>query len=112
MTPYKDEVHKIITSLQLNHPGDNAENIRGGAEYVFRDLLFVRLGYKLNVKDQIYPTGGMGIRLPVGRHLVYADYGTEPTRYMGWMHKFGLTFQLNRAKREEPTVVPTEEGGQ
>jgi hypothetical protein len=107
MVPYKDENHQLVTALQLNHPGDNAENIRGGIEYIFKDLFFARLGYKLNVRDQIYPTGGMGVRVLVGKHLLYVDYGAEPTRFMGFMHKFGLSFMLNRATREE-TVVPTD----
>lgn len=101
ITAYKTEIHKITASVQLNHPGDNAENIRMGGEYNYKELFFARLGYKINVKDNIYPTGGFGVKTRIGKHPLMVDYAAEPTRYMGWMQRVALTFQLNKEKREE-----------
>ncbi|MBX7240904.1 MAG: PorV/PorQ family protein [Bacteroidia bacterium] len=104
MIPYKTESQSIAVSLQLNHPNDNSENIRIGAEYAYKSLLFARLGYKINVKDQPFPTAGFGIRTRIGKHPLKMDYAFEPMQYLGAIHKVALSFQFNQEKRsEEPT---------
>ena len=85
MVPWRDEENKqsLTTFLQLNHPNDNSENIRVGLEYSYHDLLFLRAGYKVNVKDQNYPTAGIGLRSRIGRHPLIFDYGLDPTNFLG-----------------------------
>lgn len=102
MVPYKNEAgdQSLTVALQLNHPNDNAENIRLGAEYNYKSLLFVRLGYKINVKDQPFPTSGIGIRTRVGRHPLRIDYAFEPMRYLGNIHKVGVSVQFNPASKD------------
>ncbi|MFN0204282.1 MAG: hypothetical protein ACKVTZ_22380, partial [Bacteroidia bacterium] len=97
--PYKTDNQSLTLALQLNHPNDNAENIRLGAEYEYRKLLYARLGYKINVKDSPYPTAGMGLRMRVGRHPLRLDYGIEPYRGLGIMHRIGLCWELNKEER-------------
>lgn len=100
MIPYKTESQSLTVAVQLNHPNDNAENIRLGAEYAYKSLLFARVGYKINVKDEPYPTLGMGLRMRMGKHPLRLDYAFEPTRYLGMMHKIGLSLAINKAVRE------------
>ncbi|MEL6670786.1 MAG: PorV/PorQ family protein [Bacteroidota bacterium] len=97
LIPWKsaDESQTLTTLLQLNHPNDNAENIRFGLEYSYRSLLFVRAGYKLNVRDQDFPTAGFGLRMRVGRHPLQFDYSLDPMRYLGMVHRVGLSLRLN-----------------
>lgn len=97
MIPWKsaDEKQSLTTLLQLNHPNDNAENIRIGLEYNYKNLLFLRAGYKINVSDQNFPTGGVGIRTRAGRHPLVFDYALDPMKYLGVVHRFGLNFTLN-----------------
>jgi hypothetical protein len=45
LEPYEDEEHKFTTSIQLNHPNDNSENLSLGAEYVWNKMFFARGGY-------------------------------------------------------------------
>lgn len=101
MVPYKTEDKSLFVAVQLNHPNDNAENIRIGTEFEYKQLLFLRAGYKINVKDQNYPTFGMGVRMRIGKHPLMFDYAADPTRYLGMIHRIGLTFALNRSGREE-----------
>ncbi len=61
--------HQVTTSLQLNHPNDDAENLNVGVEYGWRKLLWLRGGYRLNVDEQRF-TFGFGLRLPVS----FADF--------------------------------------
>ncbi len=100
MIPYKTESQHLTVSVQLNHPNDNAENIRLGAEYAYRNLLFARIGYKINVKDQPFPTLGFGLRTRIGKHPLHFDYAFEPMQYLGSIHKVGLSVQINDKNRE------------
>lgn len=99
MIPFKTESQSLTVAVQLNHPNDNAENIRLGAEYAYKSLLFARLGYKINVKDAPYPTLGMGLRMRMGRHPLRFDYAFEPTKYLGMTHKVALSLAINKEVR-------------
>lgn len=106
MKPWKNDTtnSSLLVALQLNHPNDNAENIRIGAEYCYREILFVRAGYKVNVKDQNLPSAGFGLRTRVGRHPMQLDYSVDPTIWLGWIHRVGLSFTLNPPQDREPAI--------
>lgn len=101
IVPWRSESgdQSVTTYLQLNHPNDNAENIRIGAEYEFNQLLFLRMGYKINVSDQNLPTAGLGLRMRMGRHPLILDYAIDPTPFLGVIHRVGLQFWVNDADR-------------
>jgi hypothetical protein len=40
--PWEEENQRLTTSIQLNHPNDNAENVRLGAEYAYDRTFFLR----------------------------------------------------------------------
>jgi hypothetical protein len=101
MIPWKTDDMSLTTIVQLNHPSDNAENIRIGVEYEYKSLLYLRAGYKINVDDQKYPTAGIGVRARIGKHPLQIDYAMDPTRNLGWIHRFGLSFAVNKLDREE-----------
>ena len=101
MIPWKTEDKSLTAIIQLNHPNDNAENIRIGLEFEYKKLLYLRAGYKINVDDQVYPTAGLGVRAHIGKHQLHIDYAVDPTRYLGWIHRFGLSFAINKMEREE-----------
>ena len=98
---WEDEKHHVLGAFQLNHPNDNAENYRLGFEYNYLGLIYARTGIKMNIKGQAYPTMGMSIRSRIGGHILYIDYGTTPTNYMGWQHVLGLRFRYNNDSRDE-----------
>lgn len=97
--PYQTEHHQLRTTLQLNHPNDNAENYRLGLEYQYLEVLWVRAGYKLSVKHQGFPTAGFGVRTLLGNHSLYVDYAAGPTEHLGVQHLFGLRFNLMNDSR-------------
>jgi len=107
---YRDEQQLLTAHIQLNHPNDNAENIRIGLEYGFGDMFFARAGVKLNVRNERLPTGGVGFKLNAGPVLIQADYGLSPSRYLGLYHNLGLSFMLarkNPSTSADPAAVPT-----
>lgn len=97
--PYESKSKKLVASAELNHPSDNAENIRLGGELSFRDLLFTRLGYKLSVQGQNYPTAGIGVKTRLGVHPLYIDYAVNPTNRLGVQHLIGLSIPFNNDQR-------------
>lgn len=96
MIPYKTDNYSLLVALQLNHPNDNAENIRMGTEFQYRDLLYARLGYKLSVAGQNFPSLGLGVRHQIGAHPLRLDYSVNPTNFIGVQHIVGLAFSLNK----------------
>jgi hypothetical protein len=90
MTAFQKEKHSLIAAAQLNHPNDNAENIRLGLHYTFDSLFHVRVGYKVNVEGEGI-TAGLGIRSRIGAFPLTFDYAIVPNRYLGIYHSLGLS---------------------
>ncbi|MCC5918765.1 MAG: PorV/PorQ family protein [Cryomorphaceae bacterium] len=98
---YKNGQHSIHAAFQINHPNDNAENIRLGGEYDYSDVYFLRLGYKISVDGQQWPTFGFGVKAALGENTMYIDYGANPTDFVGMQHLIGLRFLLlNTGKKK------------
>jgi hypothetical protein len=87
--PYETEEHRVTTSIQLNHPNDNSENVSLGAEYSWRKMLSLRAGYKINVDEQDF-TFGAGVTLPVAIADVTVDYAYANFERLGSAHRFSL----------------------
>jgi len=98
----------ITAALQLNHPNDNAENIRAGAEFVYRNKFVLRTGYKINVNGEKWPTGGVGMMFPDAKFPFTIDYGFFPSDYLGMYHCVGFYFSFGK-KDETPRTVGTVE---
>lgn len=99
MVPYKNEKEQWLVSAELNHPNDNAENIRFGIEYSRKKLLKLFAGYKISVKGQTLPTAGFSIKSRIGAHPLHIQYAINPTNNMGTQHLLGLSFSRNNDKR-------------
>jgi hypothetical protein len=95
MVPFQQGVHQILTSAQLNHPNDNAENIRLGAQYGYDSLLFVRVGYRLNVQGENF-SAGVGVRTRVGAFPLSVEYAVLPNRFLGVIHSIGLSIGFHK----------------
>ena len=89
MEPYQTETHRLTTSIQLNHPNDNSENVSTGIEYSWKEIFFARGGYKLNVDEQDF-TFGAGVKVPVGIADVTFDYAFANFERLGSAHRFSL----------------------
>ncbi len=98
----EDEISRLTTSLQLNHPNDNAEHFRIGAEYAYENTFFLRAGVKRTIgqrlfgRDETSPedfTLGAGIALDVKEFTrVSADYAFARFSDLGSVHRISLSF--------------------
>lgn len=69
----ENSTHQVTTSIQLNHPNDNSENINWGAEYVWRKLMAFRCGYKGSQDEENF-TFGTGFDIPLKLIHFHFDY--------------------------------------
>ncbi|MBS4035577.1 MAG: PorV/PorQ family protein [Ignavibacterium sp.] len=91
--PYDDTEHKITTSIQLNHPNDNSENVSTGFEYSWNRTLYLRGGYKINVEEQNF-TFGAGINVPISIAQFGLDYAYSNFSRLGSAHRFSILLGL------------------
>lgn len=99
--PYQTDVHRVTTSLQLNHPNDNSENIRLGGEYAFKEFFFVRLGIKRTVGEKLFGKDetseedisiGAGVKVPLSISNINLDYAFTNFNRLGGVHRISLLF--------------------
>lgn len=100
LTAWEKDDHHLTFAFELQHPNDNAENFRGALEYNFKEFLYGRVGYKLNVKGQTMPTFGIGLNTSFGAYPLAFNYAINPTNYMGTQQCFGISFTFNSEERE------------
>jgi len=91
--PYHDEQHSVTTSIQLNHPNDNSENVSLGVEYSWNRMLFLRGGYKINVEEQNYSFGA-GVNVPISMAEFTFDYAFANFEQLGSAHRFSIILGL------------------
>ena len=89
LEPYQDEEHRFTTSVQLNHPNDNSENVSLGLEYAWKEILYLRGGYKINVEGQDF-TFGAGVTAPISIADITFDYAYANFSKLGSAHRFSL----------------------
>jgi hypothetical protein len=87
--------HTLVGSFDFSHPPDNAERANIGAEYGFRDFLFVRGGYNFNY-DAEGLAAGAGLRFPVSTlHTVAnVDYAYTDMMDLGAAHRVSLRLRF------------------
>jgi hypothetical protein len=91
--PYEDDEHKVTASVQLNHPNDNSENLSTGVEYAWKNMFFVRGGYKFNVEEQNYSFGA-GFNVPLDIANFTLDYAYSNFSRLGSAHRFSILLGL------------------
>lgn len=87
MDAYRQNEHRILVSADALAPGDNAQAASFGAEYGFRDLFYLRGGYRQAFASQVEDQGwaaGFGVRYGFSERLaVRADYVFQEMRPFG-----------------------------
>jgi len=87
------ENHRVTTSIQLNHPNDNAENLNFGAEYAWRNIFLLRAGYKTaQVEEDI--SAGFGIYWPLNFIDFKLDYSYSNFGRLGYVNRFTIHMEF------------------
>ena len=75
--------HRVVITTDAAHPNDNAEYVNAGAEYIFRDLIAFRAGYRHLFEPDTEQglTTGASLMVRINKALdarfdyAYADFG-------------------------------------
>ncbi|MEO8448039.1 MAG: PorV/PorQ family protein [bacterium] len=89
LEPWMNKDNRLTTSIQLNSPTDNAENVNVGAEFAYKEFLFFRGGYKFNVDDEDF-SAGIGLRFPITFAHANLDYSLANFKELGLTQRFSL----------------------
>lgn len=103
MEPYETESNRVTTSLELNHPNDNAENLHLGVEYAWNGWLFLRTGLRRTIGEPLFGrddtntgdvTLGLGVIASTPISRISFDYAYANFNLLGSVHRIslGLTF--------------------
>lgn len=91
--PWMNKNNRITSSIQLNSPNDNAENVFLGAEYAFKEFLMFRGGYKFNVDSETFSLGA-GFKVPVSFAKISLDYSLADYSELGFSHRLSINLIL------------------
>lgn len=86
---YQTELHRVTSSVQLNHPNDNAENVNLGMEYGWREFFFLRGGYKVNVDEETFSLGA-GCKVPLKILDCLVDFSYSDFGRLGTVSRFSV----------------------
>ncbi len=86
---YQNEQHRVTSSVQLNHPNDNAENVNMGMEYGWREYFFLRGGYKVNVDEETFSLGA-GCKIPLKILDCLVDFSYSDFGRLGTVSRFSV----------------------
>ncbi len=87
------EDHRVTTSVQLNHPNDNKENINIGVEYWWKERLALRAGYKTARVEENFSVG-LGLHLPISFADFLLNYAYTNFGRLGYVNRFSIHFQF------------------
>ena len=82
--------HKVYTSFQLNHPSDNNENYSIAAEYWYKDIIELQLGYRM-VSRWGAPSFGFSTKTHLGGWPMKIGVSAIPSPAGNYQTVIGLT---------------------
>ena len=89
-----DPTNSLRLTGELSNPSDHSENINFGAEYIWNDLLSLRIGYRFGIEEYRLPGMGIGLNVPLGGTQFRFDYGFSELDRLGSIHRFGFNLVL------------------
>ncbi|MCB0265638.1 MAG: PorV/PorQ family protein [Calditrichaeota bacterium] len=89
----QDSPHNVTMSVDAIHPRDYGERMHLGLEYGFKDLVFLRGGYKTNYNQEDFTVGG-GFAYSAGSLSLGLDYSYVAFQNFDGVHMFSFDFQF------------------
>ncbi|MCK4579567.1 MAG: PorV/PorQ family protein [Candidatus Marinimicrobia bacterium] len=91
---FESATHRLSTSFQLTHPADNVETYALGFEYLFNNVLALRIGYVANQQSMGLSFGG-GLKIPMpGGNVVRFNYAYSQSTYLTAPQRYSIGFAL------------------
>ncbi len=81
--------NRFTIAIDGNHPNDNNERVNIGGEYGWKEMLFARVGYKINYDVEKWTFGG-GLKFKLGRQKMAVDYAYVDFGDLGAVSRFSV----------------------
>jgi hypothetical protein len=89
---FDNDRHMAKATMEVRKPSDNEWMLAAGAEYSYKNTIFVRGGYKILGKDYEGFSFGLGLNFEVTSTLAFTvDYSFAPLNYQGQTDAFSLS---------------------
>ena len=85
--------HKVTLAVDAIHPRDYSERMCFGLEYGFKNMIFLRGGYKANYDEQDL-TLGAGLQYMIDNLGLGIDYGYIQFKHFDAVQMFGITLKF------------------
>ena len=87
---YNSLDHRVTTSADFSHPPDNKERLNWGAEYAFKEFLYLRGGLNMGYDAEGF-AAGMGVEFPASVSAdMRFDYSYTDLGDLSSAHRFSL----------------------
>lgn len=90
---FQSKNNVLILGIDGNHPTDGSEKASVGLEYQWRQLIFLRSGYKINYNDEDYAFG-VGLKQNWGGNNFTFDFAYLPFNKLNDVQVFSISYQL------------------
>jgi hypothetical protein len=88
------EKNRLTFAMTGNHPADSEEFASFGLEYGYRELVFLRSGYRLN-RDLEKMFYGLGVKVPLSNGAFFnMDYSLASYGELNYIHIFSTAISL------------------
>jgi len=84
---------RLTFSYEIQHPRDYTERVQFGLEYAYRNLIFLRGGYKINFDEQSW-SAGIGCILSYSKTALQIDYAIVDFSAFGFLHRASIGVSL------------------
>ncbi len=85
---------RLTISVEAKHPNDNIQQASFGGEYLWKELLSLRAGYKFNYEEEGLTLGG-GVKLKAGEKTnLDINYAWADFSRLQSVHRFSLGFEF------------------
>lgn len=83
----------INTAIDALHPIDYTERVHIGTEFVYRNMIFLRAGYKFNYDVENFSLGA-GFKFEIQDYAASFDYAYTNADFFGHIDRFSLNFSF------------------
>jgi len=94
MEVINNPMHKLTVSTEMTHPIDNDETIALGFEYSFKEILYGRIGYILNIGEIENHVHGLGAGIGIKWQRFQVDYSFSDQTYLPDIHRVGISLMF------------------
>jgi len=85
--------NRFTIAIDGNHPNDNVERVNIGGEYSWHEMLFARMGYKINYDAEKWAYGA-GLKFKIGNQIICVDYALVDFSDLGKVSRFSAELRF------------------